>query len=100
LSPKKCEALAIRVGRVLRKDIRDTAAGIIAKIIGQEVLRRGRPLPDAEAIAEILAGERDPDWDAGPHESTPGMLLALRQALKAAAESEAGLKITWGDDEE
>lgn len=100
LSPKRCRALAVRVGKVLRKETRPTAAAVIARIIAQETLRPGQPAPDARGIATILAGTREPDWDAGPPETTPAMIRALRQALRAAAENEAGLAVHWGDADE
>jgi hypothetical protein len=100
LSPKKCRALAIRVGKTLKPETRGTTAAVVARIIANECMRPGQKPPDAASIAAILAGKREADWDAGPHESTPAMIRALRAALRAAVESDAGLKISWGSDDE
>lgn len=99
LSPKRCRAFSVRVGKVLRKEARGTAAAVISRIIAQETLRPGQPAPDARDIAAILGGAREPDWDAGPQETTPAMIRALREALRAASENEAGLAVQWGDAE-
>jgi hypothetical protein len=100
LSPERCRALSARVGKVLKKESRAPAAAVVARIIAQECLRPGQKAPDPEAIEDILAGRREPDWDAGPHETTPAMIRALRGALRAAVENEAGLQVSWGDSEE
>lgn len=99
LSPKKCKALSIRVGKVLKPEVRPTTAAVIARIIANECLRPGQAPPDADTIAAILAAKRQPDWDAGPEETTPAMMRALREALRAATECEAGLQFTWGADD-
>lgn len=99
LSPKKCKALAIRFGKALRSDARPKTAAVIARIIAAETLRPGQRPPDEHTIAEILANERVADWDAGPQETTPAMMRAFRDALRAAVECEAGLQITWGADD-
>ena len=96
LSPKQCRALSIRVGKQLRRERRPLTAAVIARVISNEALRPGVPGPDSKQIARILAGGTPPDWDAGPAQSTPAMLRALRQALRAARECEGGLRITWG----
>lgn len=98
LSPERCRALSIRVGKLLRKENRAATAAVIARVVSRQCLRA--PSPDPQAIAEILAGKREADWEAGPHESTPAMLRALRKALRAAVECEGGLRITWGERED
>jgi hypothetical protein len=100
LSPDRCRALATRVGKLLKKETRGQTAAVVARIIAHECLRPGQRAPEVEAIEAILAGEHEPDWDAGPHESTPAMLRALREALRDAVENEVGLQITWGDEDE
>jgi hypothetical protein len=97
ISPGRCKAFSIRVGKVLRKETRVVASAVIARIITQETLRPGKPAPDVRVIAEVLSGKRDPDWDAGPLETTPAMIRALRNALRAASECDGGLQIVWGD---
>jgi hypothetical protein len=99
LAPDRARALAARVSNALRREAREQTASAIARVIAQECLRPGQRPPDPGVIAEILAGKREPDWEAGPQESTPAMLRSLRLALKAATECDAGLKVTWGEDE-
>jgi hypothetical protein len=96
LSPKKCRALSVRVGNQMRRARRGVTASVIARVISNEALRPGVPPPDAKQIARILAGGSAADWDAGPAQTTPAMLRALRHALRAARECEGGLRITWG----
>jgi hypothetical protein len=98
LDPDRCRAFSARVGNALRKEARKGTAAAIARVVTHECKRPGQTPPDARAIAEILAGKRDVDWDAGPEETTPAMLRSLRTALKAAAECGAGLRVTWGGD--
>ncbi len=97
LSAKRCRALSIRTGKTLRAANRRLTSAAIARIVANETLRPGHRPPDTSVIADILAGRREADWDAGPQETTPAMLRALRKALKAAVECEGGLQIVWGD---
>ena len=99
LSAPKCRALSIRTGRCLRRDQRARTAAVIARVIAVETFRPGKPAPDAKEIAALLAGSREPDWDAGPTETVPAMLRALRKALKSAVEADAGLSVVWGEDD-
>ncbi len=96
LSAQRCRAFKVRVGRLLNKSRRPVTAAVLARIITQETLRPGQPGPSTKEIASILAGHTDIDWEAGPSQTAPAMLRALRDALRAAVEGEGGLRITWG----
>jgi hypothetical protein len=96
LSVQRCRAFKVRVGRLFNKKRRAQTAAVLARIITQETLRPGQPGPSAKEIASILAGTTDVDWDAGPVQTAPAMLRALRNALRAAYEGEGGLRISWG----
>ncbi len=96
LSPQRCRAFKVRVGRLFNKKRRPQLAAVLARIIAQETLRPGQPPPDPKEVAEILSGRVEADWEAGPSQSAPAMLRALRDALRAAYEGEAGLRISWG----
>jgi hypothetical protein len=99
LSPDRARAMSIRCGKTLRKENRTATAQVIARIVAHECLRPGEPGLEQKEIERLLSGKREADWEAGPTETTPAMLRAFRQALKAAVEAEAGLAITWGKGE-
>lgn len=98
LSPERARAMSIRTGKTLRKESRLHTANVLARIIAHECLRPGEVGLEVKELERILAGKREVDWEAGPTETAAAMLRALRLALKAAAEAEAGLAVTWGDD--
>lgn len=95
LSAQRCRIFKVRVGKLFNKKRRAQTASVLARIIVQETQRPGQPAPDPGELAAILAGRVEPDWEAGPSQSAPAMLRALRDALRAACESEAGLRIAW-----
>jgi hypothetical protein len=97
ISPDRCRAFSIRVGKTLRKENRAATAKAVARVVTHECLRPGDPAPDLKRTALILAGKAEVDWEAGAAETAPAMLRALRVALKSAAEAEAGLLIRWGE---
>ncbi len=99
LSPERARAFSIRCGKTLRKENRPATAQVLARIVQLECLRPGEAGLELKEIERILAGRREADWEAGPTETAPAMLRALRLALKAAAEAEAGLSIVWGEAE-
>ena len=96
LSARRCRALKTRVSNLLLKSRSAMTAAVIARIVAQETVRPGQKAPDPRAIREILAGNKEADWEAGPHETTPAMMLALRTVLRAAAEGDAGVQVRWG----
>jgi hypothetical protein len=96
LSPQRCRAFKVRVGRLFNKKRRPQTAAVLARIITQETMRPGQPGPNVKEIAAILTGKAEVDWDAGPAQTAPAMLRALRNALRAAFEGEGGLRISWG----
>lgn len=97
LSPDRCRAFSIRAGKTLKKENRAATAAALVRIVTHECLRPGDAPPDLKVTQQILAGKREVDWEAGPTESAPAILRALRVALKAAAEAEAGLSVRWGE---
>lgn len=96
LSTQRCRAFKVRVGRLFAKNRRPITAAVLARIIAQETQRKGEPVPSPKEIAAILSGKNDCDWEGGPSQTAPGMLRALRIALRAAYEGEGGLRISWG----
>lgn len=100
LTAERSRAMSARMGKWLRKSLRKQTADVMARIIAQECLKPGSPLPDTKLIRELLAGRREPDWDMGPVETVPGMYRAFRKALRAASEDGAGIQLTWGAEDE
>jgi hypothetical protein len=98
LSVDRARAMSIRTGKTLRKENRANTAAVIARIVAHECLRPGEVGLEPKELEKILSGKREADWEAGPTETAAAMVRALRRALKAAVEAEAGLAVTWGDD--
>lgn len=98
LSVDRARAMSIRVGKTLRRENRAATAQVIARIVAHECLRPGEVGLEIKELEKILAGKREPDWEAGPTETAAAMVRELRLALKAAVEAEAGVAVSWGDD--
>lgn len=99
-SPDRCKAMSIRVGKVLRAENRKTTASCVARVI-EELDPRHRRRIDVSAVEEALAGKRayaPEELEGRPELQVAVMLRAFREALKAAVESESGLRVSWREE--
>lgn len=95
LSPQRCKALAIRVGRVLRSENRKQTSEVIARVVSEEYeLRNGRKA-DAALVSVTLAGKGPGGIETRPEFVAAMMLRSFREALRAAVECEGALRVSW-----
>ena len=95
LSPMRCKALSIRVGKVLRSENRAQTSAVIARVVGDEYLTKPLRKVDPAVVATTLAGKGPGGINMQPEVVAAVMLRAFREALKAAVECEGGLIVSW-----
>lgn len=95
LSPRKCQALKLRVGKVLRQENRGRTAAVIARVVAEEYGLKPARRAEPGAIEAALRGAGAEDPDGHPELLAARMLRVFRVALKAAVEVDAGLRVSW-----
>lgn len=99
-SPDRCKAMAIRVGKALRKESRAGAAAVIARVVQEEFDLRPRRVVDPAAVLDAMGREAPSAGElmSQPELNAAVMLVRLREALKAAVECDGALRVSWRAD--